>query len=96
MSDVQLMLAHDGGARVAQQLVVMQQRTSNRILDGQHSDACRVFLHLCKHLFKGTAAYQLYLLTLKVEVGGNVVERPYQTLYRYSLHISILNFQFSI
>jgi hypothetical protein len=40
-----------------------------------------------KHFFERAAANQLYLLTLEIEVGGYVVERPYQTLYRYSLHL---------
>ena len=53
VGDVQLVLADDGGARVAQQLVVMQQATGNGILDGQHTDAGGVLAHAVKHLFEG-------------------------------------------
>ena len=88
MRDVQLMLANDGGSRVAQQLVVVQQRASNRVLDGQHANGGGVLAHLRKNFFECATAYQLNLFSLEIEVGSNVVERPYQTLYRYSLHNS--------
>jgi hypothetical protein len=52
MRDMQLMLSDDGGARVAQQLVVMQQRTGNRILDSKHTYRSGVLLDAGKHLFE--------------------------------------------
>ena len=101
VSDVQLVLAHHRSAAVAQQLVVVQQRARDGILDGQHADGGGVLTHLVEHLFEGSAAYQLYLFALEVKVCRDIVERPYQSLYCYSLHYSIsifilLFFYFSI
>ena len=86
MGDVQLMLADNGRTAVAQQLVVMQQRAGNGILNGGQSYHRRVLAHAVEHLLEGGATDELYLLTLEIEVCRNVVERPYQSLYRYSLH----------
>ena len=90
MGDVQLMLAHNGGARIAQQLVVVQQRTGYGVLNGRHAYHRGVLLQALKHLLKRGAALQLYLLALEVEVGGYVVKRARQSLYRYSLHTIII------
>ena len=91
--DVQLMLTHDGRAWVGQQFVVVQQRAGNGILYRRHADDRRVFLNVVEHLFECRAADKLYLLTLEIQVCRNVVERPYQSLYRYSLHLSVLLIQ---
>jgi len=53
-------------------------------------------VHLLEHLLEGGATDELYLLTLKIQVGGNVVERPNQSLYRNSLHISSLFLYFIV
>ena len=89
MGDMQLMLTHNGGTTVAQQLIVMQQRTSDSILNGQHANGCRVLLHVTEYLLEGVATDELYLFILEIEVSSNVVERPYQSLYRYSFHLII-------
>jgi hypothetical protein len=91
MSNMQLVFTYDGSSAVTQQLVVMEQRTCYRILDGQHTDGCRVLLDLLKHLFEGTATDQLNLFALEIEVRRNIVERPYQSLYGYSLHNLLLH-----
>jgi hypothetical protein len=90
VGDVQLMLANHCRATISQQLIVVEQRTSNGVLNGEHTDGRRILLDVCKHLFKGTAADQLNLFSLEIQVRRNVVERPYQSLYSYSLHLFIL------
>jgi len=86
MGDMQLMLSHDGGAGFTQQLVVMQQRAGDGILDGEHADGGWVLLDGVKHLLEGRATNQLYLLILEEQMGGDVVKRTDESLYRYSLH----------
>jgi hypothetical protein len=87
VGDVELVFSHNGGARVAQQLVVVEQRTRYRVLDGEHADGGGVLLDVAKHLFEGGTTYQLYLFSLEIQVRRYIVERPDQSLYRYSLHI---------
>ena len=65
----------------------MQQRTGNGVLDGQHANGGGVLFDGGKHLLKRRAANQLHLVTFEVEMGGDVVERPYQTLYCNLSHI---------
>ena len=89
VSNVQLVLAYHRCTAVAQQLVVVQQATSNRILYGQHTYGSGILLYLLEHLFEGAAAYKLYLLSLEVKVCRYIVERPYQSLYCNSLHYLI-------
>ena len=74
VGDVQLVLADDGSTRVAQQLVVMQQRARNSVFYRQHADGRRVLLDRSKDLLERRAADQLYLLTLEVQVCCNVVK----------------------
>ena len=90
MGDVQLVLSHNSGAALAQQFVVVQQRTGYRILDSCHAYHRRVFMDALEHLLKRGAALQLYLFTLEVEVGRNVVERTRQSLYSYSFHLYLI------
>ena len=90
MGDVQLMLAHDRGSAVAQQLVVVQQRAGNGVLYGRHCDDGRVLGHRLIHLFEGGTADELQLLAPEVLMGGYVVERPDFSLYSYSFHTLIL------
>ena len=84
--DVQLVFAHHRRARVAQQFVVVQQASSNGVLDGRKADDCRVALDLLEHLFERRAAHHLHLLAVEVLPCGNVVERSQFALYRYFLH----------
>ena len=88
--DVELVLTDNGRARVAQQLVVVQQRAGNGVLDGHQAHHRGVLAHALEHLLERRAADELYLLTLEIEVGGYVVERAHKALYRYSLHTSVL------
>ena len=90
MGDVQFMLAHDGGTAVAQQLVVVQQRAGNGVLDGRHCNDGGVLGHRLIHLFEGGTADELQLLAPEVLMGGYVVERPDFSLYSYSLHTLLL------
>ena len=87
MLDVELMLAHDGCAGVAQQLVVAEQRSRNGILDGSHANDRRVTLDLLVDLLEGGTADNLYLLVLEILMGRDVVERPQFALYCYPFHI---------
>ena len=87
VGDMQLMLAHHRCATVTQQLIVMQQRAGDCVLYGQHADGCRILLDIGKHLFESRTADQLYLLSLEVQMCGNVVKRSYQSLNGNSLHI---------
>ena len=86
VADVQLVLAHHAAARVTEQLIVMEQAAGYGVLNGYHADERGVLAHLAEHLLERGAAYQLYLLVLKVQVGGYVVERPCESLYGYSFH----------
>ena len=86
--DMEFVLTNDRGSAVAQQLVVVEQRASYGILDGQHTDGGRVFAHLTEHLLESRTTDELDLLSLEIEVGGNVMERTNQSLYRYSLHVT--------
>ena len=87
--DVELVLAHHGGAALAEQLVVVQQAAGDGVLDGANADDGRVALDIFEHLLEGGAANQLYLLTLEILMGGNVVKRPQLSLYGYSLHFLV-------
>ena len=64
----------------------MEQRPGYGILDGNHAYHRGVLTHVVEHLFESAAADELYLLPLEVQVCCNVVEWPYQSLYRYSFH----------
>ena len=89
---VQLVLAHYRGARVAQQLVVMQQTAGNGVLYGGHADDGGVVVNLGIHLFECSAADELHLLALEIQMGCHIVERTGLTLDGYSLHtVLILN-----
>ena len=88
---MQLMLADNRRARIAQQFVIVQQTSRDGVLNGQHADGRRVLLHIGKDLLERRATDELYLLAVEVEVCRNVVERPYQSLYGYSLHLPIFN-----
>ena len=72
----------------------MQQTAGDGVLDGQHANHCWVLLHLTEHLLEGAAADELDLFTLEVQMSRNVVKRPDQSLYCYSLHLFILNIPF--
>ena len=80
------MLTYHRCTTVAQQFVVVQQTSCYRILDGGHTYHRWVLTHTLIHLFKGVAANQLQLFSLEILMGGNVVERPYLSLYCNSLH----------
>lgn len=80
------MFANHRHAAIAQQLVVVQQRTRNGVLDGCHAYHGGVLTHALEHLFEGVAANQLQLFALEILVGCDVVKRPCDALYRYSLH----------
>jgi hypothetical protein len=87
MRDVEFVLSYYCGATVAQQLIVVQQTTRNRILDGEHADRRGILLDILKDLFEGRAANKLYLFPLEIQVCRNIVERPDQSLNGNSLHI---------
>ena len=85
--NVQFVLSHNGRSRRAQQLVVVQQRTGNRVFYRHQSDNGRVALDVLKHLLKRGATDYLQLLALKLLMGRNVVKRPQNALYGYSFHL---------
>ena len=86
---VKLMLTHNSGVRVTKQLIVMKETAGNSILYGKHTYCRWVFLYLLEDLLESLAAYQLYLLAFVELMSRNVMERPDNTLYCYSFHISI-------
>ena len=88
MGNVKLMLADNGGARVSQQLIVVEQATSDGVLNGSHTNHRRVLVNTFVYLLKRLTAEQLKLLALEVLVGGDVVKRTYLALYSYSFHKS--------
>ena len=65
---------HYGSATLTKQFVIVEQATSNGILDGSDSDDSRVTLDILKHFLKGCTTNQLYLLTLEVFMRSNVME----------------------
>ena len=81
------MLTDDGSARVAQQLIVVQQASGNGILYGEHTYHRRIILHVGEDILEGGTADQLYLFTLEKQMCRDIVKRSYQSLYCYSLHI---------
>ena len=93
MFDVQLMLSHHRCPRLAQQVVVVQQRTGNGVLDSKHCYGCGIALHILKHLLERLAADELYLLTVEILMSCNVVKRPQFSLYSYSLHLWLMSLQ---
>ena len=86
MLDVELVLAYDGSARIAEQFIVVEQGSGNSILNGYHADDRRVTLHVLEHLLESGAANELYLFTFEMLVGCHVVERTDESLYCYSFH----------
>ena len=88
--DMQFVFAYYRSARITEEFVVMQQTAGNRVLYRQHADGRRVLLNGSKDLLECRAADKLYLLPLEVEVGSNIVERPYESLNGYSLHFLFL------
>ena len=93
MGDMQFMLAYYRGARVAQQLVVMQQAACYSVLYRNHANSSGVFSQMREHLLEGGAAEKLYLLALVVLMCSNVVERPYDALYCNPFHNRHFNFK---
>ena len=53
VGNMQLVLTDHRCPRVAQQLVVMQQRACNRILDSEHTNSRGILLDIVKDLFEG-------------------------------------------
>ena len=90
--NVELVLTHDRRSRVAQQLIVVEQRASDGVFDGRQSDDRRVALDLLIHLLKRRAADELHLLAAEVLSGRNVVERPQFALYCNSFHLFYYSF----
>ena len=72
--DMEFMLSHYGSATLTKQFVIVEQATSNGILDGSDSDDSRVTLDILKHFLKGCTTNQLNLLTLEVFMRSNVME----------------------
>lgn len=89
VSDVQLMLADNRRAGIAQQLVVVQQGACNSVLDGGHRDNRRILPHAVVDLLERLTADELQLLAAEILMGCDVVERARLSLYGYSLHVVI-------
>jgi hypothetical protein len=90
VSDVQFVLSHNGCTTLAQQLVVMKQGTCNGILNSSHTNHRWVLADAVKHLLERRTTFQLYLLSLEVQVCCDIVERTYQSLYCNPFHILFL------
>ena len=74
---------------LTQQVVVVQQAARYGVLDGHEAEAGVVVAHLAEYLLKGVAAHQLYVLALKVLMGGYVVKGASNALYCYLLHVAV-------
>ena len=83
---MKFMFSHNSRAALPQQLIVVKQTSRNRILYGTDTNHGWIALDILKHPFEGGATYQLYLLTLEILMGSDVVERSQLSLYCYSLH----------
>ena len=88
---VQFVLPYHGGAALAQQLVVVEQRARDGVLYGQHAHHGGVSAYVLEHLLESGAANQLYLFLPEILMGGYVVERALLSLYRYSFHLVLLS-----
>ena len=86
--DVQLMLANNGSAAFAKQLVVVQQTACNGVFDGYDSYDIAVCLHVLEYFLEGVAAYQFNVFAFEVLMCRDVVERTDYSLYCNFLHIS--------
>ena len=81
--DVELVLADDGHAALAEQFVVVQQTAGDGVLDGHQPEHLVVRLHGGEEVFKRVAADEVQLLPAEELVGGDVVERAAYALYGY-------------
>ena len=88
--DVCLVLADNRRTAVAQQFVVVQQRTRDGVLYGCQPDDGGVVLHLCEDLLESVAAVYLQLLAFKIFVGGDVVEAAFHALDSYAFQFLVL------
>ena len=86
VGDVQFVLTYYRCAAIAQQFIIVQQTTSNRILNCQHTYDSGILLYLLEHLFESATTNKLYLFPFEIKVCRYIVERPYQSLYCNSLH----------
>ena len=84
---VQFMLSHDRRSRLLQQFVVVQQAPRDGVLYRHHAYGGGVALDVLEHLLECGAADELYLLSLEILMGGDIVEGAQQSLYCYSFHI---------
>ena len=83
MLDAQFVLAYDGKARIAQQFIVVQERTRNGVLYGHQRYHVGVLLHGKEDLLEVAALHEVQFLALEETVRGNVVEASPYSLYGY-------------
>ena len=81
MLDVQLVLADDAHAALAQEFVVVEQAARDGIFDGHEAEYGTVCLHGAKEGLECVATDELQRLAFKVLVGGDVVEGTADALY---------------
>ena len=79
--DVQLVLADDAHAALAQEFVVVEQAARDSIFDGHEAEYGTVCLHGAKEGLECVATDELQRLAFKVLVGGDVVEGTADALY---------------
>ena len=80
VGDSQFVLADDHRAAVAEQFVVVEETSGNRVLDSHHAQHVGVGGHLGEHILKCVAADDLKLIACEILVGGDVVETAYNSL----------------
>lgn len=80
---VELVLADNGHAAFAQQLIVVEQAAGYGVFNGHQPQAGIILFHDREELFEGVAANQFQIFTFKKLVCGNVVKRTSYSLYGY-------------
>ena len=83
MLDAQLMFAYDGKSRVAQQLIVVQERTCNGVLYCYQRNHVGVLLHGKENLLESVALDEVKFFVLEEPVRCYIVEASPYALYCY-------------
>ena len=84
--DADLLLAYDAQVRAAQQLVVLEQRAGNRVLDGGNAEQRTVAVEGREERLEALARHDGDGLRAEEFAGGRLVEAPCNALYGYLFH----------
>jgi hypothetical protein len=87
--DAQLVFPHNRETTLAQQLIVVQQASRYGVFYRHQTNHGAVVLYVLEDILESVAAYQLYVLTLKIVVCRHIVETALDSLYCYSCHFCL-------